>query len=386
MQSDEPSLLSVLAETRPPDRSGATSANRFQFQLSWAICRILELHRDSAEYAIILDFHDDVVEIDHETVPSHADFHQIKSKKDGNWTIGQLTRRSKQKGALKPSILGKLCGHRTTFGDKVRNTVFVSNRPLRVALTANKKADEVAEFSLSDAEAVLQDTVCMAIKAECGFDLDEDSKNRLRFVRTQLTPDDHVNQSRGRLAEFLESQIDPNAPVNPVYKILRSELERRNNDERLPVSADDLTKQRMFGRTQMTQILSLAKPRERISDALDTIGGNLATEGMPFVRRQRLRTCCNQIFADRLDASNTLLSQVAGCIRLLYRSWVSCAESTTGGLLNGLGFVRDNIDSTMHSDFMNAYSEDHFDALYLVISHEFTEFPTSGTEPSEETP
>lgn len=384
MCSDTPPILEQLAVIRPADRSGATAANRFQFQLSWALCRLLELHSTAQEYAIILDYHDDVLELDHEITPSRIDFHQVKSKSGGTWTTKSLLKRPAGKTGAKSSILGKLIQHCTTFGKHTRLTCFISNRPVNLPLQGNKKPDEVEQFSLADAADSARKTVLDALKKECKVELSDEMAANLRFVITPLAPDDHENQTRGRLATFLETHADPAVATNPVYKSLRAELQRRNNDERLPIAARDLSKQRVFGRSHMIQILDLAKPQKSIHEFLAAIVTNLTAESVPFALRQSLRGRCERIYAQRLDPTNALLLNVSSEIETSYIEWLSRPNSS-GALLDGLEIVRQAIEPKLYANFVAAYQVQHFDALYLVVTHDLKSLPPTAAKSSDET-
>src|SRR5688500_325414 len=93
--TSSPSVLEQLLRVKPRENSGPRSANRFEFQRTWAFCLLLNLHRSSEDYAILLDFHDDVLVLDSATNPTGVDFFQIKTKKGANWSVTLLLKREK---------------------------------------------------------------------------------------------------------------------------------------------------------------------------------------------------------------------------------------------------------------------------------------------------
>ena len=84
------SLKDLLVTTKPRETSGPRSANRFDFQKSWALCRLLELHKSGKDYLIVFDYHDDVLVLDSCGDPNRIDFYQIKTKQSGHWTRRDL--------------------------------------------------------------------------------------------------------------------------------------------------------------------------------------------------------------------------------------------------------------------------------------------------------
>ncbi|MGR0480863.1 MAG: dsDNA nuclease domain-containing protein [Candidatus Electronema sp. V4] len=86
------SLAHKLAITKPRENAGSRSANRFDYQKDWAICELLKLYLAQKDFLLILDYHEDIVVLDSESVPKKAIFYQIKSKRTGNWTVAELCR------------------------------------------------------------------------------------------------------------------------------------------------------------------------------------------------------------------------------------------------------------------------------------------------------
>lgn len=374
------SILAKLAATTPIDTSGARSANRFQFQLAWALCRLLELHSLGEGYAIILDYHEDVVELDDETNPTAIDFHQVKTASK-NWTLRSLTKRENGKEGLKPSILGKLAAHRGTFSE-TRKTNFVSNWPTNFELKDGKKTAEVETYCLDDVKSSIRDGIVQKIKEERGEQLDAQSITQTVFTRTELTPADFENQCIGRVAKFLEKEVDDRSPTNAIYKTLKSELERRNNEERLSIGAGDLSSKKVFGRSHMNQLLSLATPIQSVREITQRIEANLASEQVPFGRRQAMLARIEDVFAARLDPTNTLVIKTAAKLKSVYAEWLTTDNSNT--LVDALADARLRVASGLPDSYEEIYSHDHFDALFLLIAHDSNQISPATPEPTEE--
>ena len=80
-----------LTKKKPRETSGASSANRFSYQVNWALSKLIELHKQGKEYLIVLDFHDDVLVADSEAAPTTIDFYQVKTSRIKDWTLARLT-------------------------------------------------------------------------------------------------------------------------------------------------------------------------------------------------------------------------------------------------------------------------------------------------------
>src|SRR5690348_12284908 len=100
-------LQQALIDKKVRENSGSISSNGFDYQKDWSICKLLEEHQKSKDYTLLFDFHEDLVVLDSELNPVHADFYQIKTKKTGSWTMHQLLRRQNSKTSIPlHSILG----------------------------------------------------------------------------------------------------------------------------------------------------------------------------------------------------------------------------------------------------------------------------------------
>lgn len=143
------SLLDRIATTPRRETGGAVAANRTDYQQSWAFCLLLTLHEKPNDYAVLLDFHDDVVVLDSAEEAKGMEFYQVKSKESGNWTITQLLRCPKgkdEKSGL--SICGKMYANKLAFPNVTKSVNFVSNLRFKVHLNGAEKEVEVDEFEV----------------------------------------------------------------------------------------------------------------------------------------------------------------------------------------------------------------------------------------------
>ena len=72
------SSLDKLASIHPKENAGASSSNRFEFQINWGLHRLLQLEKAHEDYVMILVYHDDIVICNSEKQEDYIDFYQIK--------------------------------------------------------------------------------------------------------------------------------------------------------------------------------------------------------------------------------------------------------------------------------------------------------------------
>lgn len=92
------SSLDKLASIHPKENAGASSSNRFEYQINWGLHRLLKLeeeeelmkYKNDDGYVMILDYHDDIVVCNSDSGKDYIDFYQIKTRKNSNWTRTNL--------------------------------------------------------------------------------------------------------------------------------------------------------------------------------------------------------------------------------------------------------------------------------------------------------
>jgi hypothetical protein len=262
----------------PRERSGTRSANRFDYQLSWAFCLLLDLEGQNRDYLLVLDYHDDVVVFDAENQPTQMDFYQIKTEANRNWTLTSLLDRANGVGL---SIIGKLYSHRLSFEKAVRSLNFVGVVPIKLKTKDHPKGIVVDYCRLTDLcdEALAQ--VSKALQKE--HELPDPPACDVEFIlRTDaLSVKDHATHAEGRLSRHLAGAFgDRSYNVSHAFKALIDELRRGNNFEGDVRSSFDLVHKKGVGRVEFSGLLKRcagAASRERwepvqrtlIQDAVD---------------------------------------------------------------------------------------------------------------------
>ncbi|HFO6205726.1 TPA: DUF4297 domain-containing protein, partial [Escherichia coli] len=111
------------------ETSGATTFGKYDFQYHWALCRIIEKHKENSDYALLIEYHEDVVIAD-SLYGSSANFEFFQVKNTGNpFTSDALTKREKGAKGPKNSILGKLLSSciGTDYEDRITEIGLVSS-------------------------------------------------------------------------------------------------------------------------------------------------------------------------------------------------------------------------------------------------------------------
>jgi hypothetical protein len=296
-------LKERLIQIPPRDVSGPRSSDRFVYQQTWALCRLLLLHKNGAEYVIVLDHHEDVMVLDSEHAPKSIAGFQIKTA-PSNWTIKSLLKREKGEGesaSLLPSILGRLYDLKSRFGAEVNLLQFVSNKPVSVRLKSDGKKhynEQLVQFNNLDQTDA--DLITESLKTEAALQELPVLSNLLEFAVTEIPLREHAIHGTGVLAEFL-SDLFPKKEftVVPIFKTLLSEIARRNNSQKDITSFDDLLKYKSISRAVFSKILiTVGASEKRIS--WDEVSARLNSENVPLSFWRELWSEWESAVLDRL--------------------------------------------------------------------------------------
>ncbi|MGF1723897.1 DUF4297 domain-containing protein [Photobacterium nomapromontoriensis] len=212
-----------LAEAQR-ESAGASTFGKYNFQFHWALCEIIEKHKQKKEYAILIEYHEDVVIADTlDAGTARFEFYQVKNQ-GTKFTADSLTKRKKgAKGSLKDSVLGKLLTSclNNQYEDRITKIGLVSSSGFSLALDKGLRLDvikvgDIAEDDLS--------TLTQNIHNELGIIV---LPEHLQFIVPEIqlkNQEDYVLSNFARLVD----KLFPGAQCNAVaiYRAIIDEMGR----------------------------------------------------------------------------------------------------------------------------------------------------------------
>lgn len=212
-----------LAEAQR-ESAGANTFGKYNFQFHWALCEIIKKHEQKKEYAVLIEYHEDVVIAD--TLNSDLakfEFYQVKNQK-AKFTPDSLTKRNKGKGELlKNSVLGKLlssCNNKS-YENRIERIGLVSSSGFSLDTDNNLKLDvikvgDIAEDDINTLTENIYDELGIKVLPEC-----------LQFIVPEvqlLNQEDYVLSGFARLVD----KLFPGAMCNAVsiYRAVIDEMGR----------------------------------------------------------------------------------------------------------------------------------------------------------------
>jgi hypothetical protein len=341
------SLAEALLARRPRETSGTSSANRFGFQRTWALCHLLHLHATEEPYVLLLEFHDDVVVLDRDTDPQSVDFFQVKTRANGHWTIKNLLKISEPSGAKRTrseapleadpttepdtptnpsprSILGKLLVHCRNFSPQVGRLCLVSNVSFNAPLANGTNSKKHESLSLADLSPDALTSVRDAMKAELAIE-PEPPWEKVMLLTTGISIHEHETYGAGRLAKFLEAR-KPGArfAVQPLFRTICSELGRRSTNEWEPTSYEELCLKKGIRRSDFEAFLRHGDSVWNPHDELKEVKEQLRHESVDLREIMDIEAAWRKYDIERIDHSDLAVQavreQLTIIVGLIHRS------------------------------------------------------------------
>ena len=291
----DPSLKDLLQLLLQPPREvdGARVNNRMGYQKNWAIWKILTMHQEDRDYAVLLDYHDDVVVLEPSANPEHVDFYQIKTTTEPHWTCGDLLRSDGPSGC----IFSKMCINIIKFKAYARLVALVSNKSFGLKV-GGKAADASTQLNATDIDAEEFDKLVERAHNELVSEgpIDpEEARRVIQFIVADLPLENQhlfiIGKVASCLAHVFSNCRDQRFDVKQVYDRLYSEVERCTKFENLEKirSPSDLLAFKTITRNDITDTLKAFDPRLEPEQAFKSVETSLQRLGYSDSRISHFR-------------------------------------------------------------------------------------------------
>lgn len=364
-------LQNLLLNVPPREKTGGTIADRYDYQITWALCHMMELHQSGQDYLIVLEFHEDVITLDSVVNPSNIRFYQIKTRNGESWRISDLLRRKEATNGKLPSILGKLYQNKLNFPEHAEKLMFVSNLPVKAKRKTGATSAEDC-LRCTDIDGPEFQKMIKSLKEEIGSD---PSLETTFLGVSDISLADHETHARGKLSRFLEHRR-PNGKfrIGAIYAGLIGELRRRNNFQGALGSIEDLGAKKGFSPGALEALLKTMGVDADYTKAWEQADQRLATEHADIKRVKAIRNRWDFLEAQRTDPENLTLQQLITAVR----------NAVEGATAERLIDLMEHVVQQVRSDG-TVYTADDIRALTLMEYYEPTELPAADQKPPETT-
>lgn len=199
--------------------SGAQTFHKYLYQYNWAIFTIFDLYKNSSQYVVFPELHEDIVignSIKFDEV--FFDFNQVKCIETGSkYTLADLVYKSPNKST--PSILGKLLesNNSHTYSSRIKNLNLVASCGYNFKI---KDGTKISKINISD----INDPDGYKDKLMSEMSLEE-LPNNLNFIDPELPPATQRYAVIGRISDVLtEKHPKSNFNATTIYQSVFDEI------------------------------------------------------------------------------------------------------------------------------------------------------------------
>ncbi|MBD2811446.1 DUF4297 domain-containing protein [Xenorhabdus sp. Vera] len=302
----------ILAEVQR-ESAGASTFGKYNFQYHWALCRIIEKHQKNEEYALLIEYHEDVVIADNlDGTKANFEFFQVKNQIK-TFTEHELTKRSRGANeTLKNSVLGKLLSScvGTQYDQRITNIGLVSAGGFSLGVNKGLKLDVIRTGDLT--AACLQ-SLTNRINEELGINL---LPKHLQFIVPEIQLE---NQEDYVLAQFVKlvDGMFPGAQCSAVaiYRAIIDEMGRKIRITFDYTGWDRLIDKKSLTSVEVHEVLVINSSHPSVNEIKEDFNRLAQQLGWKTRQIRNIRTKLSQLFLKRTGFMTALDIDIIGLFK-----------------------------------------------------------------------
>lgn len=347
----EPSLHDVMSlfKDYSHDESGGQHAVRgFSFQVWQAVLEILKAHATGLDYAVVLEWQQDIAVLDSSKQPKRVTFIQLKKNESSHhWTLnGLLTtpaepppapvqatiydatkpatpKRRLNTSRYKPvqSTLAKLYLHRRRFSALTPppELIFASNAPFYVGVGDDDQDETVAEVELSDLPAPAAAKVEAAFRKQLAVPADEAiDLDGFRLKVTNCPTEEAHKFAIGELVELcLHKKIEPHVSAPFVAICLVASYVQQRAGKRAYARDFETLLDRAITRSDVTRYFAAANDSHvQTQDVVAQVIARLNAEVADYELVEEMEAAVNTACAEVTNRASVVWFSAEALVRL----------------------------------------------------------------------
>jgi hypothetical protein len=304
-------LRETLTDAITKERGGRHGGKGHEFQRYWALCHLLHLDMERADYILILEFIEDVAVVNSSTDdPTEICLFQIKKREGAispRWTKAALS--NPQKDGL--SVLARLCQSLQVSPIAKTSVAFVSNAPVDFPLANGMSSIDRAQFSASEVDLKLHAELKQSIANELNCDEAKIDLSSLAFIKSTLAMDDMENHAVGIVAAYFAKKFPAHTARADVFcRALYGELKIRATSTQHADTFEQLCTLRGVAKSQFDQMLTTTIGKKPDSAIVETALSTLVQENVPFGEIRKLKQASREFLIHKAGNGNATLASL----------------------------------------------------------------------------
>lgn len=307
------SLSGKLLSIPHREVSGSDAYAAFEFQVMFGVELLFEKYDKLDDYAVLFEFHDDIVLLYDTVNPKSIEFFQLKHTTTGNWSIAKFCKTPpKKKSVAKKgeSILQKIYRNAFIFRNFTANAQIVSNAYCNeFGQKTNSKFNTV--------ETTAQNKILEHLK-DIDANVQEDCLSILGFRHTVLDKTQYNENIKGRVHTFLQNKIGGDGfQLQACVDAIVSQCRIRNKSLATNITGtfSDIVNQKGVTRKDLSEWIKEIETSKLAADwtiIQPHLGGN-----WEFFEENSIRNSYQSYKVVALDSSNDAQSSIVRRIREL---------------------------------------------------------------------
>lgn len=331
------------------DKAGGWTFDKYDYQYHWALYEVLSKHKERKEYAVFIEYHEDVIIADSLDVDcAKFEFNQVKTI-NAAYTPHQLTIRKKKKKGIESSVLGKLVSNltRKDIGSQISYANLVALNGFSLEL--KDKGICLKKIHLDDLSGNHYKEIEEAIIKELNI---SSLPTNIQFVIPTLNEHNYEEQVIGLISKLVNS-LFPTSQCNSeeIYRILIDELHKKGKVTYDFAKWNDFLKEKAL--TSITVSKTIAdftsiKDETAVEMSFNDVCNEL---GIKSIYKTKLHRAFNRYRQQRISNSSTNQIDIKKEIINLIHKKIDIASEVNESFENLLEFVISNIRIDIRNQF-----------------------------------
>lgn len=327
------------------EKAGSQTKDKYRYQYHWALHKVLTEHKNRKEYAVFVEFHEDVVICDSlDSSKANFELNQVKttSKNMSNNELVKL--KNKIKGT---SVLSKLVSNisHKPYASKIKNLNLVSLYPFTLEL--KKSGITLQKITLDDLSDNQIKKLEIAIENELGTGTA--LPQNLQFIVSELSEKNYQNDVIASIVKLI-SDLYPGSFCNAqdIYRLLIDEINNKGVVTYDFAKWDELLRRKALTSTTINNVINQftnIKDEAKIASDFKEIADEL---GLKVLARKRLKTGFDRYFINRLGNKSLLQLEITSAITALINDEINAKEEDIEKLI-------DNVVNKLNDKYKNSF-------------------------------
>lgn len=229
--------MSIVLNTPQREQAGSDSYNRFEYQVHWIVCHIVNQLENNPKCIIFCEYHDDMAQLNKEK--GTFEFYQIKTRENNkDWTIAEMSAKEKKAdGFYKKSFLGFIYYNFLTFGKECSCCHFTSNasfdldvRKWQSYIEDNKKLKNEDEELYNKIKGRIKNEYLDDLPIEFDKIFDQFIQNTFVY-NSELQLSTYELQAAGYFFNALEEKKIPSDTANIIFKQILKDVRNKSKEK-----------------------------------------------------------------------------------------------------------------------------------------------------------